>query len=285
MKSALITGSSTGIGRETALHLAARGWRVFAGVRKDADARSLADEAASRRLPGRIDPLTLDVTDQAHIAAAASSVASAVGSSGLHALINNAGIPVVGPVEAVPLDRWRRQFDVNFFGHIAVTQACLPMLRAARGRIVLVSSIAGLIGQPFLSPYSASKHALEALGDALRIELAPEGVGVTLVEPGAIQTPIWKRGEENTKSVQDAMPAELSARYARRLERVKQMALDAEAKGLPASACAAVIERAITARRAPARIILGADARIGAFFKRLLPARLFDVVLRRAFGV
>lgn len=285
MKSALITGSSTGIGREAALHLAARGWRVFAGVRKDQDARALADEAASRRLPGRIDPLTLDITNPDHIAAAAATIAAAVGSTGLHALINNAGIPIVGPVEAVPLDRWRRQFEVNFFGHIAVTQACLPMLRAARGRIVLVSSIAGLVGQPFLSPYCASKHALEALGDALRIELAPDGVGVTLLEPGAIKTPIWKRGEENTRAVEDSMPPDLVARYRDRLERVKKMASDAEAKGLPASACARAIERALTARRAPARIILGTDARLGAFFQRLLPARLFDLVLRRAFGV
>lgn len=285
MKSALITGSSTGIGRETAFHLAARGWRVFAGVRRELDARSLSEEAAARRLSGRLDPVILDVTNQAQIAATASAVSAAVGPAGLDALVNNAGIPIVGPVEAVPLDRWRRQFDVNFFGHIAVTQACLPMLRAARGRIVLVSSIAGLIGQPFLSPYCASKHALEAVGDALRIELAPDGVGVTLLEPGAIKTPIWKRGEENTRAVEDAMPPDLAARYRDRLERVKKMASDAEAKGLPASACARAIERALTARRAPARIILGTDARLGAFFQRLLPARLFDLVLRRAFGV
>jgi NAD(P)-dependent dehydrogenase (short-subunit alcohol dehydrogenase family) len=183
------------------------------------------------------------------------------------------------------MDAWRRQFEVNFFGAVAVTRAVLPLVRRARGRIVMVSSIAGLIGQPFLSPYSASKHAMEAVGDALRIELAPDGVGVTLIEPGAIRTPIWRRGEENTRAVEAGMGAEVSARYLARLERVKAMALEAERKGLEPSVCARAIERALTARRAPARVILGADARIGAWAKRLLPSGVFDAVLRRAFGV
>ena len=205
MKTALITGSSTGIGRETALHLAGLGWRVLAGVRKEADGRSLAEEAKSRGLAGPVEPVIIDITKPEQIEAAATQAANAAGARGLDALINNAGIPIVGPVESLGMDRWRHQFEVNFFGHIAVTRAMLPLLRVARGRVVLVSSIAGLIGQPFLSPYSASKHALEALGDALRIELAPDGIGITLLEPGAIKTPIWKRGEENTRSVEDAI--------------------------------------------------------------------------------
>jgi NAD(P)-dependent dehydrogenase (short-subunit alcohol dehydrogenase family) len=280
---ALVTGSSTGIGRETTLQLASAGFRVFAGVRGLADGEAVAADAARRG--GRVAPVLLDVTKSDQIDASGARIAEECGPNGLAALVNNAGIPVVGPVEALPLDRWRHQFEVNLFGQIAVTRAVLPLLRVAKGRVVLVSSIAGLVGQPFLAPYAASKHALEALGDALRLELLPDGIGVTLIEPGAIKTPIWRRGEENTKAAEDEMPADLRARYADRMAKVKAMAADAEAKGLSAEACAGVIVRALTARRAPVRIVVGRDAKIGALLKSVLPARTFDWFVRKAFGV
>jgi NAD(P)-dependent dehydrogenase (short-subunit alcohol dehydrogenase family) len=259
------------------------GFRVFAGVRKLSDGEAVAAEAARRG--GVVAPVLLDVTRADQIDSAASQIVREVGTHGLAALVNNAGIPIVGPVEALPIDRWRHQFEVNLFGQIAVTRSVLPLLRVARGRVVLISSIAGLVGQPFLGPYSASKHALEALGDALRIELAPDGIGVTLIEPGAIKTPIWRRGEENTKAAEDEMPADLRARYADRMGKVKRMAADAEAKGLEVSACARVIVRALTARTPPVRVVVGRDAKIGAFLKAALPARVFDWFVRKAFGV
>jgi NAD(P)-dependent dehydrogenase (short-subunit alcohol dehydrogenase family) len=280
---ALVTGSSTGIGRETTLQLAELGFRVFAGVRRLSDGEAVVAEATRRG--GVVTPVLLDVTRADQIDSAALQISREVGPHGLAALVNNAGIPVVGPVEALPLDRWRHQFEVNLFGQIAVTRAVLPMLRVAKGRVVLVSSIAGLVGQPFLGPYSASKHALEALGDALRLELAPDGIGVTLIEPGAIKTPIWRRGEENTKSAEDEMPADLRDRYADRMAKVKRMAADAEAKGLETPECARVIVRALTARRVPVRVVVGRDAKIGALLKSVLPARTFDWFVRKAFGV
>lgn len=283
MKHALVTGASTGIGKAVALRLAHRGWVVFAGVRTTADGERVAAESRDRRDPGLVIPTRLDVTQADQIAESFRMVSGRTPT--LHALVNNAGIPVVGPVEAVPLDRWRTQFEVNLFGQIAVTQAALPLLRAAKGRIVLVSSIAGLVGQPFLSPYSASKHALEAVGDALRLELAPDGIGVTIVEPGAIKTPIWRRGEENTKAAEAGMTPELASRYEVRMTAVKRLAANAEAGGLSADQCAAVIENAILARRVPSRVLVGFDAKSAAFARWLLPERWFDALIRRTIGV
>ena len=187
-KSVVITGASTGIGRACALHMDRLGWRVFAGVRRDADAASLRAEASTR-----LAPLMLDVTDQASIKEAADVVRDSLGGHGLSGLVNNAGIPYGGPVEFLILDQVRRTFDVNFFGLIAVTQAFLPMLRTGHGRIVNMSSVSGMIAAPFVSPYSSSKFAMEALSDALRVELHPWNIGVSVIQPGAIDTPIWDK--------------------------------------------------------------------------------------------
>lgn len=280
-RTAILSGSSTGIGKATALALAGSGWTVLAGIRKEADG-----EALVRDLPpdakGRIEPVRLDVTREADIDATAALARSR---GPLHAVINNAGIPVVGPVETLPISEWRRQFEVNLFGAIALTRACLPMLRETKGRIVLVSSIAGLVGQPFMSPYCASKHAMEALGDALRLELRTAGVQTTLIEPGAIKTPIWERGREQTAAVEAFATPELRDLYGKAMDTVKKAAADAEAGGLPAEVVANAIERALTARRAPARVIVGRDARVGAILKRVLPGRVFDGLIRRMFGL
>jgi len=182
VKSALITGASTGIGRATALHLDRAGWRVFAGVRKEDDAASLR-EAGSERLA----PLMLDVTDAGQIAVAAVRIGDSVGEAGLDGLVNNAGIAVPGPLETLPIEDFKRQIGVNMAAHVAVTQAMLPAIRTARGRIVFITSIGGLMAFPFFGAYHAAKFGLEAVGDVFRQELRPWGIKVAIVEPGSIR--------------------------------------------------------------------------------------------------
>ncbi|MGD1157325.1 MAG: SDR family oxidoreductase, partial [Terriglobia bacterium] len=183
----VITGASTGIGEACALHLDKLGFRVFAGIRKAADA-----EALRHRASARLVPIRLDVSDETEVEQAARNVTEALRGEGLAGLVNNAGIVVAGMLEFLPLDALRRQLEVNVVGQVAVTQAFLPHLRKARGRIVNIGSVSGLIAGPFSGAYAASKFALEALTDALRVELRPWKIHVSIVEPGNIQTPIWK---------------------------------------------------------------------------------------------
>lgn len=192
MPTVLVTGAGRGIGRATALRLAASGWTVHAGVRRAEDGEALV--AASPG--GRLHPVLLDITDAAQIAAAVSTLPDR-----LDAVVNNAGVVVPGPVEAVALDALRRQLEINVVGQIAVTQAVLPRLRTARGRVVFVSSVSGRVSAPMMGLYSASKYALEALADALRMELRPWRVGVVLVEPGAIDTDTLRAREPGLKAV------------------------------------------------------------------------------------
>ena len=214
MPIALITGASTGIGRATALHLAKAGWTVLAGVRDPAAGERLVAEAPAA---GRVVPLTLDVTDAEQIARAAQTVeeetaqAGRPGTGRLDALVNNAGVGVGGPLELVALDDLRWQFEVNVFGQVAVTQAMLPALRRARGRIVFVSSIGGRVAMAFTAPYAASKHAIEAIGDALRVELRSSNVQVALVEMASVATPIWDKGQAEADRV--TIPPGLEAEY------------------------------------------------------------------------
>lgn len=286
----LITGASTGIGRACASYLAARGFAVMAGVRREADAAGIRDEAKASGPGEQLQPLLIDVTDAASIAAAREAVERAVGDDGLMGLVNNAGIGIGGPVEFVPLDDWRRQFEVNLFGQIAVTQAMLPLLRRrveragyGSARIVMMSSIAGLVGQPILSPYAASKHALEAVADALRIELAEQGIRTSSVEPGPIQSEIWRKANEIIATVDRS--SEKYRMYAKVIDGVVRSASAAERGALPAVAVARVVERCLVARKPPARVLVGRDAKLGALAEWLLPASMFDALILRALGI
>ncbi len=292
MPTVLITGASTGIGRATALRLRARGWTVLAGVRSgEAAERLLADATGGDGLPGpgTLTPLTLDVTDAGQIAAAARALAER-GSAGtgvpavgrLDGLVNNAGIGLGGPLELVSAEEWRTQFDVNVFGAIEVTRALLPALRAARGRIVFLSSVGGRVAIPMNGPYGASKHAIEAIGDSLRGELHRSGIAVSLVEPGSVKTPIWEKARASVAGMQ--MPPELSEHYGHLTESAPKLLADAERRALAPEHVAAVIERALTARRPRARYLIGRDARGMVLARTLLPARTFDSILRRAVG-
>ncbi|MEA2225287.1 MAG: hypothetical protein QOE67_569 [Solirubrobacteraceae bacterium] len=284
MPTALITGASTGIGQATALRLARAGWTVLAGVRHQDDGERLAAEAPA----GRVQPLILDVIDFQQIEQAAARV-SELGGGGdstpgrLDALVNNAGIGFGGPLELIHPDDLRKQFDVNVLGQIAVTQALLPALRAAQGRIVFLSSVGGRVAMAFTAPYAASKHAIEAIGDALRVELASSNVQVALVEPGSVATPIWDKARESGQQL--TVPPSLQKEYGRVPEAMDKTLADTAKRGVPAEQVAQTIEQALTARRMKARYVVGRDARAMIIARRLLPDHVFDRIARRALGV
>jgi NAD(P)-dependent dehydrogenase (short-subunit alcohol dehydrogenase family) len=283
---ALITGASTGIGRASTLRLAGKGWTVLAGVRDPAAGERLLAEASA---PGKVIPLQLEVTDSVQIAQAVARVeqegvaGGASAGGGLDALINNAGIGVGGPLELVSQEDLRRQFDVNVLAQVAVTQAMLPALRRAHGRIVFVSSIGGRVATPFLAPYAASKHAVEAIGDALRVELRTSGIQVALLEPGSVATPIWDKARVDADAV--SIPPELQAEYGNVPAAMSKALADTERRGVSPEVVAQTIERALTARRMKARYLVGTDAKAMLVAKRLLPDRVFDRFIRRALGV
>jgi NAD(P)-dependent dehydrogenase (short-subunit alcohol dehydrogenase family) len=276
----VVTGASTGIGRATALRLARAGGRVFAGVRKEADAESLRAEGLAS-----LEPIFLDVGNGASIEAAAKHVADALGGEGLAGLVNNAGINMGGPLEFVDLDGLREVFEVNTVGQIAVTQAFLPLLRAAQGRIVFVTSIGGKVSGPIIGPYTASKHALEALGDALRVELAPWGLHVAIVEPGAIATEIFGKARQRKSEMIVEMSEEARRHYEGMADAVVDSFSKMEKQALPPDKVAEVIEHALTAARPKTRYLVGVDAKAQAAMGWLLPDRLFDFVKARMFGV
>jgi NAD(P)-dependent dehydrogenase (short-subunit alcohol dehydrogenase family) len=284
MPTALVTGASTGIGQATALRLARAGWTVLAGVRDDAAGGRLAAEAAERG-GGSVEPIALDVTDARQIAGAAAFLAARDGSGPgrLDALVNNAGIGVGGPLELIGIEDVRRQLDVNVVGQVAVTQAMLPALRAARGRIVFVSSVGGRVAMAFTAPYAASKHAIEAIGDALRVELRTSGVQVALVEPGSVATPIWDKGRAEAERFD--VPADLREQYGHIPDAIDRTLRSTAERGVPPEQVAETIEHALTARRMRARYVVGRDARVMIAVRRLLPDLVFDRVARRALGV
>jgi NAD(P)-dependent dehydrogenase (short-subunit alcohol dehydrogenase family) len=279
-RNVLITGASTGIGEACALALDRAGFRVFAGVRRDADAESLRAQASSR-----LEPVMLDVTDDASVAAAARHIADTVGEDGLAGVVNNAGISVAGPLEFVPLDELRRQLDVNVTGQIAVTQAVLPMIRAGRGRIVFIGSVGGKLATPFLGPYSASKFALEALADSLRVELRPWRIPVSIVEPGSIATPIWDKGLAAADELERHMPPQAHDMYGAAIDAVREMAKKTAARGIPAARVAGAVMHALTAKRPRTRYPVGTDARIQAALGGLVPDGLRDVVIEQQMGL
>jgi NAD(P)-dependent dehydrogenase (short-subunit alcohol dehydrogenase family) len=257
---------------------------VLAGVRHPDAGERLAAQAPA----GRVQPLILDVTDFQQIEQAAARV-SELGGGGesspgtLDALINNAGIGFGGPLELIGPDDLRKQFDVNVLGQIYVTQALLPALRAAQGRIVFLSSIGGRVAMAFTAPYAASKHAIEAIGDALRVELATSNVQVALVEPGSVATPIWDKARESGQQL--SVPPSMQKAYGHVPQAMDKALQDTAKRGVPPEQVAETIEKALTARRMKSRYLIGRDARAMVIVRRLLPDHVFDRVARRALGV
>ena len=271
----LVTGASTGIGRATTLHLDRLGFRVLAGVRKQEDADSLRSDASER-----VIPVFIDITDADSVAEAARR-AEEIAPLGLDGLVNNAGIALTGPLEFIDLDRVRRQFEVNVFGHLAVTQAMLPLLRRRTGRIVNMSSMGGWLGAPFYGPYAASKHALRAFSDALRLELAPWGLHVSIIEPGSIDTPIWEKGYDLAKDTINALPEEGREMYAEEIQSGLGSIESQGRRGIPPEKVAEAVASALLAERPRARYVVGTDAQAAIFAKRFLPDRVVDALLRR----
>lgn len=261
-KNVLITGCSTGLGRSTALMLAASGWQVFAGVRKTTDAESLQAEAG-----GNLVPLQLDVAKPDSLARAIAELGAATGGE-LHGLINNAGVYLGGPLELMKPEEIELTFAVNVTGLLMLTRACLPLLRAAEGRIINIGSISGLVAMPGVSVYAASKHAVEAITDSLRVELHPFGVKVIVVEPGGIKTPIWSKGAARDAShSDDEATAELREIYAP-LVRLLQK-LNAKPGGLPPEDVAKVVINALEADKPKNRYLVGSDAKSLSLLRRL----------------
>jgi NAD(P)-dependent dehydrogenase (short-subunit alcohol dehydrogenase family) len=272
----LITGASTGIGAACALGCAERGMTVFAGVRNLA-----ASDALQARAGAAIIPVQLDVTDAQSIATATASVARHVGAAGLSGLVNNAGIAIGSPLELIPLEQLRRQLEVNVVGQIAVTQAMLPLLRRARGRIVNMGSIAGRGTIPMMGPYSASKHALEALTDALRLELYPWGIDVSIIEPGAIATPIWEKSMQVSSEIESELPIEGKQLYKSTAERIRDRVGLSARRAIPTDAVVQAVLHALTAKRPKTRYLVGRDAKVRALMLRWLPDRLQDWILKK----
>ena len=239
MPSVLVTGAARGIGRATALRLAGAGWDVLAGVRNPADGDALRADS------DRITPVTLDVTNAEQLAALPGALPDR-----LDAVVNNAGIVVSGPVEAIPLDEMRRQLEVNVVGQVGVTQAALPKLRASRGRVVFVSSLSGRIATPMTGAYNASKFALEGLADSLRMELRPWGIKVVLVEPAQTDTDMWRGADGAMEEAVAALSPEHRELYAKHIEGAKTTMIPRSQKMTsPVEGVAETIERALTASR------------------------------------
>jgi NAD(P)-dependent dehydrogenase (short-subunit alcohol dehydrogenase family) len=276
----VITGASTGIGAACALALDKLGYRVFAGIRDQADGARLTASASPRLMP-----IGLDVTDAASIAAAVHTVKAMVGEQGLAGLVNNAGIAVAGPVEALPLSEWRRQFEVNIFGLVAVTQAFLPFLRQGYGRIINMGSMSGRAAMPYMAPYSASKHALAGLTTSLRIELQPWGIHVALIEPGAIATPIWGKTKKEVDAWESGWSRETKALYGSAFSKVKEGASKIGAQAPPPGIVVNAAIHALRSRFPKTRYLVGRDTKIRALLVTLLPDRLHDWLIRKAIGL
>jgi NAD(P)-dependent dehydrogenase (short-subunit alcohol dehydrogenase family) len=272
----LVTGASTGIGRATALLLDANGYRVFAGVRKEADARELAKAGSDR-----LTPITLDVTDADQIESAKAEVVEALGEQGLVGLVNNAGVGGGGPIEFMPLDELRDTLEVNLIGQVGVTQAFIPLIRRAKGTIVFIASIGGRVASPFMSPYNTSKFAIEALGESLRHELRPWQIDVAVVEPGSIDTEIWSKGNEQVRERLGELPEDARRLYGRQLTRFSEVLNETASRGIPPEKVAEVVHKAIASENPKHRYLVGTDARIGARLKGTLPDRTFSKLAAR----
>lgn len=273
-RAVVITGASTGIGAACALHLDRLGFAVFAGVRRPEDGAALRQSSSDRLVP-----VELDVTDPPTIQKSHALVSGATGDRGLFGLINNAGVAVVGPLEAVPISDLRHQLEVNVIGQVAVTQTFLPLLRQARGRIVNMGSIAGLSTMPLMGPYSASKFALEAITDALRLEVQQWGIHVAIVEPGAIATPIWNKSTIKAAEREAAIETELRTLYKPVVVAVRKVVGEASKRAISPDAVVKVVEDALTASSPKTRYLVGTDAKFRALMVKLLPDRISDKLL------
>jgi NAD(P)-dependent dehydrogenase (short-subunit alcohol dehydrogenase family) len=279
-RSVLITGASTGIGAACALDLDKLGFRVFAGVRKSADGESLQRQASER-----LTPITIDVTMSETIAHAVAALEAEIAADGLFGLVNNAGILVPGPLECVPLDDLRRQYEVNVFGVVAVTQAMLPLVRTAKGRIVNMGSISGKAAPPYLGAYSSSKFALESITDVLRMELQRWNIDVSIVEPDSVATPIWGKLLETATEMGLHLPAAVRSLYEQDLASMSEASQQMDKSGMPVERVVRAVRHALTSRWPRTRYPVGSRTHLAFWAARHLPDRMRDGFMRRAMGM
>jgi NAD(P)-dependent dehydrogenase (short-subunit alcohol dehydrogenase family) len=271
----VVTGASTGIGAATARELARRGFHVLAGVRRGTDADALRAT--------NLEPVMLDITNEAEIAALAKRIADDPERRPLRALVNNAAIEINTPVEVLPLSEWRRQFDVNLFGQVAMIQALLPALIESRGTVVNITSVGGKVAMPGYGPYASTKFALEAVSDALRRELKPFGMKVIVVEPGAVTTEMSGRVRVNAERITSGMTTEQRGRYGALMHAMVSQAESYIGKAVPAEEAGRIIADAITSKRPRTRYTIGRDAAMLVVLARLLSDRMLDSVIARSF--
>lgn len=278
-KSILVTGASTGIGAACAVGLARSGYRVFAGVRKPEDGEHLV-----KQVDQNLEPVIIDVTKADTIENVRAHIEAATGARGLDGLMNNAGISVAGPIEFVEIEDLRWQLEVNVVGQVAVTQAFLPLIRRARGRIIITGSVGGFVASPFLGPYAMSKFAMEAFADSLRMELKPQGIEVVLLEPAAILTEIWDKGTEAAEPYETNPPPGFTEHYGQFLGGVKQFAAEGKEKGHPPQVVLDAVLDALESRRPKTRYVMGNRAGIQQMLRRL-PDRMRDSIMLKVLGV
>jgi NAD(P)-dependent dehydrogenase (short-subunit alcohol dehydrogenase family) len=276
----LVTGASTGIGYASAVALAEKGFHVFAGVRNPADAERIRLQSG-----GRLEPVILDVTKPEQIADVEAHIESVVGGAGLHGLINNAGIVVAGPLEFLPIEDFQRQWEINVKGLMAVTQAFLPLLRANSGRLCLVSSNSGYLSTPFMGAYCASKFAVEALGDALRVELATWNIRVSLIEPGATATPIWEKSKVTNEAILARMPAECMELYAKEIALLRTEADKMAKTAAPVKTVTDCVVHSLTAANPKTRYRCAKGATLAWIAARWLPDKLRDKIILKAMAM
>lgn len=276
-KNILITGASTGIGAACIEFLSKQGFRVFAGVRKHEDAQRIAMQSA-----GKIVPVIIDVTSSESIENAKQVIAKMTEGKGLAGLVNNAGMAVSGPLEFLSVDSLRQQMEVNVVGQVAVTQAFLFLLRQGKGRVINIGSISGKIAYPFLGPYSASKYALEAITDSLRMELRPWNIPVSILQVGSIATPLWKKSLDEGGRVISQLPEAGKMLYGKVMARMMSLALSRGNVGNPPQLLAETILKALTSAKPRFRYKVGRDAKFRIALKNLLPSRLLDWIIAKA---
>ena len=279
-RSVLVTGCSTGIGEACSLDLDKLGFQVFASVRKEEDAERVKAQASER-----FTTIIMDVTDTDTVRQAADTIEASVGEAGLFGLVNNAGIAIPGPLECVPLDQVRRQFEVNVIGLLAVTQAVLPLIRSAKGRVVNMGSISGIVAPPYMGPYSASKFALQSMNDALRRELKRWDIRVSIIAPDIVATPIWGKIMDSAFEMGKHLPRPIRKLYKDDLTAMWQTSQKADETGMGVNRVVRAVRHALTARRPKTRYLVGRRTVAACWGARHLPTRIMDWFVRRQMGM
>lgn len=278
-KTVLITGAASGIGKACTLKLDQLGFRVFAGVRKLEDGEALKQITSER-----LTPLLIDITDTKTISAACETVAHLVAKQGLYGLVNNAGIAVGSPVEFIPLEDLRYQLEVNVIGQVAMTQTFLPLIRKTQGRIINIGSVAGRSALPFAAAYCASKSALSAVNDSLRMELQPWGITVVLIEPGSIKTPIWEKSLKRADYLLQKLPKTAFELYGTAFEKAKLAMQREVSRSSTPEQVATLVLKALTAENPKTKYLVGQDAYLRAALNAL-PDKMQDWLILKQLGL